>query len=569
MKDLLDDIAEFQHSSHPHSRHSFYCLQPVVVKAMGDEWELVDGQQRLTTLYLILHYLKESAQHGEYRCYNLRFESRPHSAEFLQDIDPAQAEDNIDFHYICEAWTTIDSWFKEKTAGDKSAFLATLLNSGESKNVRVIWYQLHDDADATTVFSRLNDGKIALSNGELVKALLLQSGNFTGGGLSVLSQRQKLAQEWDDIEKRLQDAEFWSFISNPEIENNRIEFVLSIIAAELAAEMTPPIPRTHSSYLFLTFSAWLKNVKQDAQQIEKMWARIRQRFMLLNEWFDDHKTYHLVGYLIGMGEDIGTVIESHTGSQNKSHFITLLKQKILRLLRLVEHDESLSAEAFQQRLTDSVAELEYPDPRLRKLLLLFNIAILFAEQQSLRFQFSRYKSDRWDIEHISAVSSQKPGDIPGMKAWTKNIHDHLHPNENKIEADDAMRKTKTRLFKRADKLLKHETFDAKSFSRLFDRVQKELNEKRPQHLDNTIGNLTLLDSKTNRSYKNAIFPIKRQRIIEADKSGTFIPVATKNVFLKYYSRRVDNMTFWTIEDHHNYQEAIGKALAGFFEGAAK
>src|SRR6185436_9981728 len=46
VRKLLDDIWE--------SRDKSYYLQPVVVKKYdGDEWELVDGQQRLTTLFLI------------------------------------------------------------------------------------------------------------------------------------------------------------------------------------------------------------------------------------------------------------------------------------------------------------------------------------------------------------------------------------------------------------------------------------------------------------------------------------------------------------------------------------
>jgi uncharacterized protein with ParB-like and HNH nuclease domain len=35
-----------------------YYLQPLVVKRLDDQrWELIDGQQRLTTLYLILQYI--------------------------------------------------------------------------------------------------------------------------------------------------------------------------------------------------------------------------------------------------------------------------------------------------------------------------------------------------------------------------------------------------------------------------------------------------------------------------------------------------------------------------------
>jgi len=48
---LLDDIHE--------SAGKKYFLQPVVVKRRDDKkWELVDGQQRLTTLSLILRYIQ-------------------------------------------------------------------------------------------------------------------------------------------------------------------------------------------------------------------------------------------------------------------------------------------------------------------------------------------------------------------------------------------------------------------------------------------------------------------------------------------------------------------------------
>ena len=36
-----------------------YCLQPVVVRRDGDRFELIDGQQRLTTIYLIYKYIIE------------------------------------------------------------------------------------------------------------------------------------------------------------------------------------------------------------------------------------------------------------------------------------------------------------------------------------------------------------------------------------------------------------------------------------------------------------------------------------------------------------------------------
>ena len=84
---------------------------------------------------------------------------------------------------------------------------------------------------------------------------------------------------------------------------------------------------------------------------------------------------------------------------------------------------------------------------------------------------------------------------------------------------------------------------------------------------NDISNLVLLDSGTNRGYKNAIFPAKRKFIIEKEKTGTFIPICTKNVFLKYYMNNVTQMTFWDENDRKLYFENIKATI--FFSQSIK
>ena len=47
--DLLTDINEFE------EKGDFYCLQPLALIDMGDnKYEVIDGQQRLSTLFIIL-----------------------------------------------------------------------------------------------------------------------------------------------------------------------------------------------------------------------------------------------------------------------------------------------------------------------------------------------------------------------------------------------------------------------------------------------------------------------------------------------------------------------------------
>lgn len=49
-----------------------------------------------------------------------------------------------------------------------------------------------------------------------------------------------------------------------------------------------------------------------------------------------------------------------------------------------------------------------------------------------------------------------------------------------------------------------------------------------------LDNLALLSRKHNSSLNNAIFPVKRNRIIELQKEGKYVPLTTMNVFLKIF-----------------------------------
>lgn len=62
VEELLEDIDEFQKNNASSTGEPFYCLHPVVVKRLGDEWEVVDGQQRLTTIRIIMTCLKTQAE---------------------------------------------------------------------------------------------------------------------------------------------------------------------------------------------------------------------------------------------------------------------------------------------------------------------------------------------------------------------------------------------------------------------------------------------------------------------------------------------------------------------------
>jgi uncharacterized radical SAM superfamily Fe-S cluster-containing enzyme len=67
----------------------------------------------------------------------------------------------------------------------------------------------------------------------------------------------------------------------------------------------------------------------------------------------------------------------------------------------------------------------------------------------------------------------------------------------------------------------------------------------------------------NSSLNNAIFPEKRKRIKKLDKEGRFIPLGTKNVFMKYYSDKVDEFLTWNGSDREDYLKVLKNTLTQF------
>ena len=572
--DLLDDIKEFQQQveNSTNAKDKFYCLQPIVVKEHGDKWEIVDGQQRLTTIHIILTCLKEILPLVGKSRYQISYETRTDSSDFLANINEDQAEDNIDFFHIVEAKKAVDEWFKDK-GNYRIQLIQTLLNEDEiGKNVKVIWYELGEHENATEVFTRLNMGKIPLVNAELVKALFLKSSNFIDNNQSIKEQNKsirleqvKISQEWDSIEKSLQDDAFWYFISNKNIKTNRIEFILQLRALEFKNSQN--IIDNDKFKTFIQFNKWFDNNQVD---ISNEWLEVKKIFMTLEEWFNDRTLFHLIGYLVSQNISISEIFKLSSNSKGKKDFHQHLIKRILHLTFSVKINNVLSHRDLKNTIDNYLAELSYEistTNHLRQILLLFNIASLLNNPDSnARFQFEKFKLDQWDIEHIRSVSSEMPESKDKQEQWLEQVIEYI--SDNNTLAEPALLPpndlAEAQLIKTQAINLCSTSFTKDQFKDIYDRVIKLYDPNSNDEVDSSIGNLTLLDSSTNRSYKNAIFPIKRKRIIELDKQATYVPLCTKNVFLKYYSKNVDKMLYWETKDSEDYQEAMLDIMTDFF-----
>lgn len=552
---LLDDFAEFV--KRKNQTGEFYCLQPVVVRKMKDScYEVIDGQQRLTTLNLLLQYLSEGIRFlfPSFKLYRIEYSTRPESRDFLSTIKQPKVdpESYIDFYFMSEAYRTIVDWFATKNDDSlRNDILTSLLKTkvdkdekgfeiDEANNIRVIWYEVGEDEAASSVdiFTRLNIGKIPLTDAELVKALLLNDSNYSGADAEL--RKINLATEWNLIEQDLHYDRFWYFLNrslNPMKYSSRIEFIFDVISK-----------RTVSSLKYHTFNEFNRLIT--AEGVEKTWLKVKQTYNLLKEWFNDRELYHIIGYLLEQGVKIND-LKSEWASRDKNQFRDIyLPNKVAETVKDIE-----------------ISELSYDNHAdVRKILLLFNIlTVLKKDNSDMRFPFDRFKTEKWDIEHVCSQTDRIP-DKSAIIPWCKDILElYLNTSDPEVLADviDSGKydSEERRDLDRVRKLYLSEKPDKEEADNLFKRFQQRFFEGNNSISDkDNISNLALLDSATNRSYGNAFFPVKRKRIIENDSNGVFVPIATKNLFLKYYTPRVNNPECWTEDDSHYYCEAIVKTV---------
>lgn len=525
---LLNDVYEYGGKIKKTAEEN-YCLQPIVVRNLGDKYELIDGQQRLTTLYLIYVYMNKESHGfmGEPR-FSISYETREKSADFLNNPDESKKDTNIDFFYIFNAYRTIADWFQNK--GKKQSTL-TNINKYFDECVKIIWYEVPDSENSANLFTRLNIGKIPLTSSELVKALFLKNESENS------IRQEELSLEWDNMEKELHNEDFWGFLTNSETDNypTRIDLVLDLISKKSVYDK-----ETYRTFFY--FDEKYKN----GESLDDIWNEIQHNFLTLKEWFSDHDFYHKIGYLIASNSKRLIDILGSYADKSKTCFKQYLEDCI---------KESVN---FQKPLSELDYEHNYNE--IKKLLLLFNVeSVRQIDDKKRRFPFDRHKRDNWSLEHIHAQHSQglqtNQKVIEWLKAHIKSLSS-LGDQESLISdmellVSEIEENPKTPRVKEKFEPLQQKVVAALS---PIDEDSEYIHQ---------LSNMALLSSGQNSAVSNYTFDAKRNLILEMDKKGSYIPFCTKMVFLKYYSTDDTNLHFWGKSDRDAYYAAMQTVLANY------
>ena len=544
VRQLLEDIKTHKGEAGRGEPTDYY-LQPIVVlKRDGGSWELVDGQQRLTTLFLITKYVATKIADSKLD-YLLTYETRQGSREFLETLDFSRRDENIDYYHIAQAYEVIGEWFDEQPNATQAAIN---LHTALANWVYVIWYEAPPGTDATALFTRLNRDRIPLTDSELIKALVLSN----SGAASGKSGRQhEIAAQWDGFERDLRDPQFWAFLTRTSTERStHIDFLFESMTPKAGLRERPR---------YWTFSKVQEDIERVSKDIERrtaemrdgrstataaFWRDVVERYGLLTGWFQDRDLYHRIGYLIQVGDSIQELIDL-SRSRTHSVFQKELVERTRKRLNLT---------------TDKVSLLRYgkDDGKCTDVLLLMNVeTVLGSRDIGSRFSFHAYV-DNWSLEHIHAQNSaafQKETERRDwLRAHKNKIEESHWPPDQRADVDEIIGKINAHLAMADGKT------DERSFDWIFRQVLVLFSAPDADAKDEDthgLGNLALLQRDLNSKLNNAVFALKREQVIGLDQDGAYIVPCTRNVFLKYYTAAADQqLSLWGPQDQDNYRTAL-------------
>ncbi|MBR5653334.1 MAG: DUF262 domain-containing protein [Prevotella sp.] len=534
---LLNDI--YENGEQP------YCLQPIVVrKDEHGRYELIDGQQRLTTLYIIYQFMKTIFPIVKTK-YSLVYETRKENADFFMNMDDTDiASNNIDFFFIHQAYQTVKTWFAGK--GEmQSIYIVTDILKRFDNHVRVIWYELQEgsEADAIALFTRLNIGRIPLTNAELVKALFLCESTARQNG-SVISndRRLEISLQWDTIERELHDEDFWYFLTKKSADEypTKIELLFDFIARK-----TDGIREQFFTFLFF-------NERRDDLLI--LWDEILRYFYRLKEWYRNDYLYHKIGYLIASGSSTIDKLMNATKDMRKTEMDSSLDEAIRKSID--------SKKPYGELTYDNDYHL------ISNILLLFNVISLMGNGSGSRFPFKEFNNNNWSLEHIHAQHSLKLNTQEKWKNWLKQ-HNKSIGSLRSVLSDQNQIDNANRLMEEIDEAINDEHLKDVTFNNLSDRIVSMLSIKgESSEYVHSLSNMALLQCSTNSALNNSLFDVKRRQIVDLDSQGKFIPYCTKMVFMKYYTlERQNNVSFhfWGENDRMAYIAKMNEVLKRYLK----
>lgn len=528
---LLEDV----HSFHKSEDGDFYCLQPLVVnkhdKGGEEKWNLVDGQQRLTTIHLTLRILG---------CEGLKLSYE--RDDLIKGLDIKQRDPDYnspEAFYLTTAVITIRKWFEKLGVEDTARFVECLQN-----DVKFIWHNIGKENDRVAehdYFRNLNSGKIELTTSELIKGLFL--GSPDNGVVGRDTWQHIVSEEFNEMEQWLRNPEVWYFLSGGEpLQSTCIDLLFNLLAdcqklpfSRFDLKRGDSVNSHEEKRAFFLISHMLNGdtrIRQTPnevfEQARKCWKLVREIFLLLQSWYSDCDNYNLIGFIrssVKTGQSLCNIVDWYYGSKSKTDFKGKLFQKAFDIPG-VDVQEAIDCKTKLVGINGSDDEFldSKEDPRTRAFLLLVNIIPLLLEtntDQKTRFPFAVFHQLSWDVEHI----------VPRHRRDIQEAFAKLPEDQRGRYPDDLRR------------LLEG--------NRPFDE-NNEIYRRYFLDTPDCLENYTLLSDHVNRGIGDQFFSEKRRLVRDYYRGGHYVPPSSLEVFMKFDTDQPEEMLFWSDSDRKAY-----------------
>ena len=559
MKDLL--------SAYKNSSERYY-LQFITLKDTNSVFEVIDGQQRLTTLtilFSLLYSFDDSISSQDNFVENkLIYQIRKNFIEEfiynggIEEIISYESweefsvknplHNNQDVFYIFHATRTINNFLTEIQDNIKIDDFYKYI----SDKVQIIVNILDDEMNSEKIFVNVNKG-VKLKDEDLVKGLLItkipldnknEQYRLTENEINEI--RTTLGRQWDELTQWTIRKDVVAFFQPNE---TGIAWLIKLAF--------PEVNKLYAENPIFTF---LFDKYKKGEKAINIFEKIYSTKQILDDWINIPEIHNLIGFLI------------HSKSQHNLSNIWFTLQKIKTKSDVIAKlKEFIKDEIPYNEEKRNLVELNYYDSKNK----LFNIFLLLdlikflpinGRNQNI-YDFGLINEENWSIEHIFPQNIEEFKNTNTFSKEDLSILKEILPNEIRkedisVEDGDECNKI-IDLFhkiKKAEEYCSIDENEKEALKYLLANNAKELHK---------IGNLALLESGMNSSLSNNFFDEKRKIIVEKVSKGKFVPYHTYDVFSKLIIENQTSLHVWSKNDiakHEEYIKTVMEELIIYLNG---